>query len=440
MKGQSTDPVAVFWFRRDLRLDDNAGFAAALRSGLPVLPVFIFDTDEFNPQEDPSGRRVVYVYRLLALLHNQLLARGSGVLLRKGNPTQVWRDLLGQFPIRQVFVNREYEPHAIARDEAIANMLREQGIGFHTFKDHVIVESHELVADNGRPYGTFTPFMRRWLHQVKPNALPYYDSINLLDRVVPLPASSLPTLEALGFRHVSVVVQDPDLSAAALRRYEALRDIPAEDATTHLSVPLRYGSLSIRGVVRHAFASSALLLRELIWREFFHYILQHHPRVVTEAFQPIYDGFPYRQDDHAFAAWCHGRTGYPLVDAGMRQLLATGYMHNRVRMVAASFLTKHLLIDWRLGEAWFAKYLLDFDLANNNGNWQWAASCGVDGAPYFRIFNPLLQEKRFDPRRTYVRHWVPEIDTPDYPPVIVDHAMARQRALQAFRHHLAQRR
>ncbi len=438
MKGQNTDPVAAFWFRRDLRLDDNAGFAAALRSGLPVLPVFIFDADVFNPQDDPSGRKVSYVYRLLELLHNQLLARGSGLLVRKGNPLQIWNDLIGQFAIKQVFVNREYEPHAIARDEAIAKMLQQHDIGFFTFKDHVIAESHELVTDNGRPYGTFTPFMRRWMRQVKPNELPHYDSIALLHKVVPLPATPLPDMEALGFRQVSVVVQDPDLSSAALRRYEALRDIPAEDATTHLSIPLRYGAVSIRAVVRRAFATSALLLRELIWREFFHYILQHYPRVVTEAFQPIYDGFPYRQDDQGFAAWCHGRTGYPLVDAGMRQLLATGYMHNRVRMVAASFLTKHLLIDWRLGEAWFAKHLLDFDLANNNGNWQWAASCGVDGVPYFRIFNPVLQEKRFDPHRTYIRSWVPEIDTPDYPPVIIDHAMARQRALQAFRHHLAQ--
>ena len=441
--------MTVFWFRRDLRLADNAGLYHALRSGQPVLPLFIFDSDILDDLPDRKDARVEFIHLAINDLREKLAALGSAIVVRHGKPSEVWKNLLDEYPITAVFANHDYEPYAAQRDEAVRQLLAERGAPFQTFKDHVIFEKDEVLKDDGKPYTVFTPYSRKWLakldtrtatmpaegggvEQVSFYLKPYPTEKyfhNFL-KTSPLP---LPALADLGFAPVGLGFPPPSVARGLVRTYDKTRDFPAIAGTSKLGVHFRFGTVSIREKARHARPLNATYLNELIWRDFYSQILAHFPRVVGHAFRPEYERVAWRNAPEDFQKWCAGKTGYPLVDAGMRELNATGYMHNRVRMVVASFLTKHLLLDWRLGEAYFAQKLLDFDLASNNGGWQWAAGCGTDAAPYFRVFNPTEQAKKFDPDYRYIRRWAPEFGTPLYPKPMVDHAFARARCLEAFK-------
>jgi deoxyribodipyrimidine photo-lyase len=420
--------ISVFWFRRDLRLEDNTGLVQALRSGFPVLPVFIFDTNILDelPADDP---RVSFIYKQLQQIHGKLAAEESGLQVFKGEPVAVWKDLLSRYRIKEVYVNKDYEPYAMDRDRAVAELLEGHGTRFHPFKDQVIFEEGEVLKQDGNPYTVFTPYKRKWLKTFRERS-----SLSVTGELEKgfLPGyGSFPSLEAMGFQHSAIHVRPYDLSR--IRDYPQVRDLPAAEATSHLSPHLRFGTISIRKVINGLAPTDEVFLSELIWREFFMQILFHFPKVVNQNFHPKYNGIHWKNDPGDFRRWCGGRTGYPMVDAGMRQLNETGTMHNRVRMVTASFLCKHLLVDWRMGEAYFASRLLDYELSSNNGNWQWAAGTGCDAAPYFRIFNPAEQQKRFDPDQEYVRNWIPEYGTPDYPDPMIDHKFARERALSAYK-------
>jgi len=442
-------PIAIFWFRRDLRLHDNAGLYHALRSGLPVLPLFIFDTNILDDLPERRDARVEFIHQALAELKQQLEALGSALLVRHGKPQEVWTQLLREREVAAVFTNRDYEPYALERDAAVQALLSEKNIPFRNSKDHVVFEKNEVLKDDGTPYTVFTPYSRKWQAQLetrwkttsdeqgRPERASFFLSAyptekytgNLL-KTAPLP---FPTLAEIGFEPAGIPFPSLSIARSLIRTYDKTRDFPGIAGTSRLGVHFRFGTISIREKARHAQLLNATYLNELIWRDFYSQILAHFPHVVGSPFKPQYDRVPWRHAPEEFRRWCTGQTGYPIVDAGMRELNATGYMHNRVRMIAASFLTKHLLLDWRLGEAYFAQKLLDYDLASNNGGWQWAAGCGTDAAPYFRIFNPAEQAKKFDPERRYILRWVPEADTPRYPKPMVEHAFARQRCLDAFK-------
>ncbi len=437
-----SSPVTLFWFRRDLRLDDNAGLYHALRSGHPVLPLFIFDTNILDDLTSRRDARVEFIHQALAVLKKQLQALGSDLLVQYGKPTEMWQRLLETYPIAAVYTNRDYEPYALERDGAIRAMLEGRGIPFRTFKDHVIFEKDEVLKDDGKPYTVFTPYSRKWraklAERTEPDGTSFYLTSypchKYFDRfyhsTAPLP---FPGLADIGFGPAGIPFPPETVPRSLIRQYDKTRNFPGIAGTSRLGVHFRFGTISIREKARLALQLNDTYLNELIWRDFYSQILAHFPHVVSRPFRPEYERVIWRNDPDEFRRWCEGQTGYPIVDAGMRELSATGYMHNRVRMITASFLTKHLLIDWRWGEAWFAQKLLDFDLASNNGGWQWAAGCGTDAAPYFRIFNPFEQAKKFDPEGRYIRRWVPEVDTPAYPKPMVDHAFARQRCLEAFK-------
>lgn len=423
----------VFWFRRDLRLDDNAGLYHALRQGEPVLPVFIFDTNILDQLEDKQDRRVEFIHAALMRIQEQLQATGSSLHVFHNKPLNAFKELLKLYEIAAVYTNHDYEPYAIDRDEAVRILLNEQGIPLHSFKDQVIFEKDEVVKDDGKPYTVFTPYSKRWLATLNgfyEKSYPNRKYFHHFYQQEPLP---IPSLRKLGFHVADKPFPSTELKKALILHYSEQRDIPSVEGTTHLGVHLRFGTVSIRKVLQQTRALSASFVNELIWRDFFQMILWHFPHIGHgKAFRPAYDLIRWRNNETEFEKWCKGNTGYPIVDAGMRELNATGFMHNRVRMITASFLTKHLLIDWRWGEAYFAEKLLDFDFAANNGNWQWAAGSGCDAAPYFRVFNPALQAKKFDPELKYVRKWVPELDEFGYPEPIVDHEFARKRCLEAY--------
>ncbi len=420
--------VAVFWFRRDLRLDDNIALHNALSSGLPVLPVFIFD--EQILQELPADdARVNFIYKQLALITTKLKKINSSLLVLKGKPFEVWNQLINDYPVAKVFLNCDYEPYAIERDMTIKLLLAKRNIELIEFKDQVIFEPGHIHKNDGKPYTVYTPYKNKWLEKFKTiDSKPLKNS--LFTNFYKFECS-IPTLKNIGFETSAIKVKDFQLNN--LTNYPTTRDYPSLYSTSLLGPHLRFGTISIRQVIDQLSSDDSVFLSELIWREFFMQILFHFPRVVSESFKPKYDAIKWRNNEQEFDAWCKGQTGYPLVDAGMRELNATGYMHNRVRMVTASFLCKHLLIDWRWGEAFFAKKLLDFELSSNNGNWQWAAGTGCDAAPYFRIFNPTEQLKKFDRNLEYVRKWVPEVDSFSYPNPIVEHKFARERALNVYK-------
>jgi deoxyribodipyrimidine photo-lyase len=426
--------VTIFWFRRDLRLDDNAGLYAALKTGGPVLPLFIFDLNILNKLENKSDRRVEFIQAALAHMQARLEEAGSAMEIRIGRPAEVFRELLGEFLISGVHTNTDYEPGATERDEAVRKVLEKEGVGFFSHKDQVIFERDEVLKEDGGPYTVFTPYSRRWKAKLNEFYLRSYPVAKYRANFVLRKAKPVPGLEELGFERTGGPFPRLTLAPGLLAHYKNTRDLPAlEGGTSHMGVHLRFGTVSVRELARRAGHESEVYLGELIWRDFFQMILWHFPAVGGgRAFRPVYDRIDWRNNEREFALWCEGRTGYPLVDAGMRQLNETGFMHNRVRMVVASFLAKHLLIDWRWGEAYFAEKLLDYDLAANNGNWQWAAGCGCDAAPYFRVFNPLLQAKRFDPEGVYIRRWVPELGEFGYPAPMVEHEMARKRALEVY--------
>jgi len=424
--------VNIFWFRRDLRLYDNAGLYHALRSDNPVLPVFIFDRNILDELEDKTDRRVEFIHLALQEIQQQLLKLGSSLDVRYGNPADIYKELLREYDVRTIFTNHDYEPYARERDSSIEKLLKENNTGFCTFKDQVILEKDEVLKDDGKPYTVFTPYSRKWKTVVTDFHLKPYPNKKYFKNFYKQPDRKMPALKEMGFESAGLSFPEKEWKGQVIRNYKEQRDIPSVQGTSRLSVHLRFGTVSIRTLAAEAGALNETFLNELIWRDFYHMILWHFPRVVGHAFKPEYDRIKWRNNEKEFKAWCEGRTGYPIVDAGMRELNATGFMHNRVRMIVASFLTKHLLIDWRWGEAYFAKKLLDFDLAANNGGWQWAAGSGCDAAPYFRVFNPHLQTQKFDPELKYVRRWVPEFEELTYPQPIVQHEMARKRCLEAY--------
>ncbi len=423
--------INVFWFRRDLRFFDNHGLFQALNAGLPVLPLFIFDKNILDPLPRLDAR-ITFIHRALEKMHAQLARIGGSLSVQYGHPTEVFRRLCGSYDIKTVYTNHDYEPYAVGRDTAIGNLLGEQKVKFKTFKDQVIFEKVEILTGNGKPYTVFTPYRRAWQSLLQPGDIAPYPSETMLDRFLKCTPQAMPTLAEMDFDPVKIKIPPTDPPEDKISLYDRQRDFPAIEGTSKIGVHLRFGTVSIRRQVEKALSLNDTWLSELIWREFFMMILANFPYVVEQPFNPKYEDIEWRDDEDAFRRWCDGQTGYPIVDAGMRELNNTGYMHNRVRMITAGFLTKHLLIDWRKGERYFALKLIDYDLSANNGNWQWAAGCGCDAAPYFRVFNPYIQTEKFDPEHKYIRKWVPEFDTSDYPKPIVEHRFGRERALAVY--------
>ncbi len=424
--------VNIFWMRRDLRLEDNTALFHALKTRENVLPLYIYNPDILERLEVRPDIRVNFIYKTLAGIKESLEKIGSSLYIAHGRPQDVFKKMAEEFHICSVYTNRDYEPYSVYRDLQVERFLKINKIDFLSYKDHVLFEKDELVKDDGKPYTVFTPYKNKFLERfnkemVKPlnTALYFHNFI----RIKPLPVMSI---EMLGFEPVNISFPSKALPQSLLEGYAANRDFPARNGTSKLSVHLRFGTISIRKVTALAILHSETFLSELIWRNFYSQILWYFPHVVSRAFKPVYDNIQWENNLDHFNAWCQGKTGYPMVDAGMRELNQTGFMHNRLRMVTASFLCKHLLIDWRWGEAYFASKLDDYDLASNNGGWQWAAGSGCDAAPYFRIFNPELQAKKFDPDNEYIRRWVPEFDTPDYCQPIIDHRFARERTLKRY--------
>lgn len=426
------DKVNIFWFRRDLRLEDNVGLYHAIQSGLKVIPVFIFDTDILNRLQDKKDRRVDYIHQALQRIHKELKKHNSGLYVYHGTPMQVLKKIIQDFNVDKVFCNRDYEPKAIQRDREIADFLLKHHIQLKDFKDQVIFEKDDILKNDLSPYTVFTPYSKKWKENLKNIETLTTDLTHFANYKGP---SEIVPLKEIGFEKTELEFTEPELNRDIIDSYGKYRDFPAMDHTTHLGTALRFGTISIRKCVQYAVKHNEVWLNELIWREFFMQILYHFPDVVHQCFKKKYENIAWRNNEKEFKAWCEGKTGYPIVDAGMRQLNETGFMHNRVRMVTASFLTKHLLIDWRWGEAYFAEKLLDYDLAANNGNWQWAAGCGCDAAPYFRIFNPYEQTKKFDKDSQYISKWLPE-DYVEEP--VVEHTKARDRALKAYKEALAE--
>jgi deoxyribodipyrimidine photo-lyase len=424
--------VNIFWFRRDLRLDDNAGLYHALKDKNPVVPIFIFDHNILDELDDKSDRRVEFIHLALQDIQKHLLKMSASLDVRYATPETVYLELLKDYRVEKVFTNHDYEPYARQRDSAIEQMLKQRGVSFHTYKDQVILEKDEVLKDDGKPYTVFTPYSRRWKAVLTDFHLKPYPVQKYFKNFYNQHAKEIISLEEMGFKAAGLPFPGKEWKGQIIRHYKEQRNIPAIIGTSRLSVHLRFGTISIRQLASEAGGLNETFLNELIWRDFYHMILWHFPHVVGHAFKPEYDKIKWRNNEKEFQAWCEGQTGYPIVDAGMRELNETGFMHNRVRMIVASFLTKHLLIDWRWGEAYFAKKLLDFDLAANNGGWQWAAGSGCDAAPYFRVFNPYLQTQKFDPELKYIRQWVPEFEELTYPRPIVEHEAARKRCLMAY--------
>jgi deoxyribodipyrimidine photo-lyase len=431
--------VSIFWFRRDLRLEDNVGLSEALKGEYPVLPIFIFDKEILDklPKNDA---RLNFIFQTLQEMRLSLLdTNQSSISLFYGNPKSVFNNLISEYDVQSVYTNRDYEPYAKERDTLIQQLLESNNILFSTFKDQVIFEKNEIVKGDGKPYVVYTPFKNKWKEAFNANLIhenetkPYFNNLIL--------ETDLPniSLEDMGFTKSDIKVPKFIATPSIINNYEATRNFPAiKNGTTRLGPHLRFGTVSVRQMMKKAIAEeNEVFWSELIWREFFMQILWHFPHTVNQSFRPKYDRIEWRNNEAEFDKWKNGQTGYPLVDAGMRELNTTGYMHNRVRMLVASFLCKHLLIDWRLGETYFAEKLLDYDLSANVGNWQWGAGSGVDAAPYFRIFNPTTQIEKFDKQHEYIQKWVPELQELTYPTPMVDHKMARERCLKVYKEAVA---
>jgi deoxyribodipyrimidine photo-lyase len=429
--------ISVFWFRRDLRLFDNTALYHALSSGFPVLPVFIFDTDILSSLSNKEDLRVNFIHKSVMELKRNLEAIGSTLQVFYGRPEEVFNSLVSCYTLDTVYTNRDYETYAISRDEKIAKILDTAGVGFLTFKDQVIFEKSEIVKPDGLPYTVFTPYSRKWLEKFIQQIPSIYPSESLTDNFLQCQPYTALRLEDIWFKTVEFSFPTAIPDKEIITNYQQFRDIPAFDRTTHLGLHLRFGTISIRQTAILAHQLSAIWLNEIIWRDFFMQILFHFPYVEKSAFKSQYDRIEWINNEEDFQKWCIGKTGYPIVDAGMRELNQTGFMHNRVRMITASFLVKHLLIDWRWGEAYFAEKLLDFELSSNNGNWQWAAGTGCDAAPYFRIFSPQAQTDRFDPKAEYIKRWVSEYGSVAYPLPIVAHSFARNRCLSVYKNALS---
>ncbi len=456
----------IFWFRRDLRLNDNAGLFQALRGNNPVLPIFIFDKNILNKLEDRTDARVTFLHDTLSELKAELEKMGSTLLVFYDEPMTVWQHLTKQFDIKSVFTNHDFEPYALERDAAVQSFLASQNIDFQTFKDHVIFERNEVTKDDGLPYTVFTPYSKKWKAKLMSRLSTHNDtsvsfyftpyptekyfsnfaqkssieqSLSAIrysksDIEHPLSILDIPSLETMDFSRSKISVPSKTVARGVVKNYDKTRDFPAlSQGTSKLGIHFRFGTISIREKALAASGLNETYLNELIWRDFYAQIMHHFPHIgAGKSFRTEYDRIEWRNDEADFKHWCDGKTGYPMVDAGMRELNRTGYMHNRVRMIVSSFLTKHLLIDWRWGEAYFAEKLLDFDKASNNGGWQWASGSGTDAAPYFRIFNPQAQQEKFDKEFKYIKLWIPEFGTSSYPKPIVDHKLARERCLATY--------
>lgn len=426
------EEVSICWLRRDLRLHDNVALYHALTNSDKVLLLFIFDTTILNKLPDKKDRRVAFIHESLANIDPVLHEYGSSLCVFHDTPLAAFEKLNSQFRIKAVYANHDYEPYAVKRDKQIAEFAIANDFVFNTYKDQVIFEKAEVMKKDGTPYTVFTPYSKVWKHQFLQQVTMEYPSEKILANLYKSQTFDFPSLSAIGFEEISSGIAKPEIHRDVVRHYQETRDYPAVEGTSKLGVHLRFGTVSIRHVVKDAQLLNETWLNELIWREFFMMILYHFPTVENNAFKKKYDNIRWRNNEEEFSKWCQGTTGYPLVDAGMRQLNETGWMHNRVRMVTASFLTKHLLIDWRWGEAYFAEKLLDYELAANNGNWQWAAGCGCDAAPYFRVFNPSLQAKKFDPELFYIKEWINDYSE-NYLPPMVNHEFARNRALAVYK-------
>jgi deoxyribodipyrimidine photo-lyase len=425
--------INIFWFRRDLRLDDNCGLFHALQSDKKILPIFIFDKDILHklPKDDA---RVTFLHQELENINNQLLKVNSELSVFHGKPLEILEKLSEQYTIETIFTNHDYEPYAIQRDLEIKEFLTSREIHFETYKDQVIFERNEIVKKDGTAYKVYTPFSKKWIEAFKFKGLQFFPSEENLENLIKSKNHPLLTLEEIGFIKSSIKVESYTVSTKLIDNYEETRNFPAKDSTSKLGTHLRFGTVSIRKIVDKASKSNNItFLKELIWREFFMQILWHFPHTAKDSFKPQYDRIIWRNNEEEFKAWCKGETGYPLVDAGMRELNQTGFMHNRVRMLVGSFLCKHLLIDWRWGEAYFGEKLHDYEQSSNIGNWQWVAGTGVDAAPYFRIFNPTTQILKFDKDLNYIKKWVPDFQELTYSTPIVEHKFARERCLNVYK-------
>lgn len=425
--------ISICWLRRDLRLNDNAALYQALKGPYTVLILFIFDTKILSKLSNKEDPRITFIHQTLQGIHKELATHQSTVVVKHGTPEKVWAEILKTYKVKAVYTNHDYEPNAIERDDTLAEYLASEQIEFKTFKDQVIFEKNEILKADGRPYTVFTPYFNQWRSKLNEFYIKSYPSTKYFNNLLKIAPHPIPTLAEIGFKQSSQKFPSTSFKSK-LTDYEHKRDFPGIDATTHIGLHLRFGTISIREAAQQALKQGAdKWLSELAWRDFYMMILWHFPRIVNQSFKPAYDNIKWLNNESDYEAWCQGKTGYPLVDAGMRQLNQTGYMHNRVRMVVASFLTKHLLIDWRWGEAYFAEKLLDYEMASNIGGWQWSCGCGNDAAPYFRVFNPELQAKKFDPDQAYVNHWLPEYKQQKHVKPIVEHAFARERILKVFK-------
>jgi deoxyribodipyrimidine photo-lyase len=430
--------ISICWLRRDLRLYDQAALYHALKSDYPVLLLFIFDKKILDKLNDKADARITFIYQTLEELSQKLAASGSSILVKYGTPEEAWAEVLKDYKVKKVFTNHDYEPYASERDDALAEFLSSENINFQTFKDQVIFETTEILKSDGKPYTVFTPYFRQWQQKLNDFYVKPYPVEKYIHNLLKIEALPMPSLQDLGFEHSSQIFPKKDYELK-LDAYEQRRDFPADDATSRIGIHLRFGTVSIREAAGKAIErKSEKWLSELAWRDFYMMILWHFPHTALQAFKPAYDKIEWRNNESEFKAWCRGETGYPIVDAGMKQLNQIGYMHNRVRMIVGSFLSKHLLIDWRWGEAYFAEKLLDYEMASNVGGWQWACGCGNDAAPYFRVFSPELQAKKFDPNNIYVFRWAPEYKEKKHVQPIVEHAFARNRALATYKKALSE--
>jgi deoxyribodipyrimidine photo-lyase len=430
---ENRQKVNIIWFRRDLRLYDNAALYHALKSGNPIIPVFIFDKNILDMLEDKADRRVEFIHSALEEMQEKLLKIESTLEVYYGTPIEVFETLVSKYLVEKVFTNHDYEPYALEREKLIQSFLESNNAMLTTYKDQVLLEKNEVLKDDGKPYTVFTPYSRKWKAVLTDFHLKAFPTEKYFSNFYKQLVKQIPDLSSMGFKEVDKPFPSKLLNEELVMKYADQRDFPAIAGTSKLGVHLRFGTISIRQLAQKSKGLSETYLNELIWRDFYHMILWHFTHIGHyKAFKPQYDIIEWRKDEQQFERWCKGETGYPIVDAGMRELNETGFMHNRVRMIVASFLTKHLLIDWRLGEAYFAKKLLDYDFAANNGGWQWAAGSGCDAAPYFRIFNPYLQTQKFDPKLEYIKKWVPEFQEFTYPKPIVVHEEARKRCLEVY--------
>jgi len=433
MQISSTYTQSLVWFRRDLRDYDHAALYYALKASKAVYCAFVFDTEILDLLSDKHDRRVEFIWESVSELKLALLAKGGDLIVLHGKARDEIPKLAKQLNVEAVFTNHDYEPSTIARDNAVAASLESQAIRFHHFKDQVIFEKDEVLKDDGKPYTVFTPYSRKWKSKLTAFHTKAYPTLQYADAFFKTKAFAIPSLKDMGFEASTIPIPSSTIPISIIEKYDKTRDIPSIQGTTRLSIHLRFGTLSIRQLTKIALEKNETWLNELIWRDFYQMIIHHFPHSEKDAFKPQYDKVEWLNDEKAFALWCAGKTGYPIVDAGMRELNETGFMHNRVRMIVASFLTKHLLIDWRWGERYFAEKLLDFDAASNVGGWQWAAGSGCDAAPYFRIFNPTSQTEKFDKDKRYIKRWVPEYGTANYAKPCVDHTFARNRCLDTYK-------